>query len=308
MKEKRIVQLPEKFRQNILDLHAGKGERWLNDLPDLIAEISEKWLLSVEQPFANLSYNYVAPCICADGAQAVLKIGFGEEDSVIFSEAAFLKLLDGNGAVKLLRFDKNYCALLLERLIPGENLKRICQTNDEQATRIAIEVMRRLRCKPPENIKFPTLENWMNGLQTAANANFFAPRLVAKARNYFEELSDASEQDLLLHGDLHHENILSAEREPFLAVDPKGVIGNIGYEIGVFLNNQRHLMRTRQNLSQVLARRVEQFARSFEIEPQKLRKWAFVQAVLSAWWVFEDTGTFSEKWTTYADIWEKIGV
>ncbi len=307
MKEKRLVQLPEKFRQNILDLHAEKGERWLNDLPELIAEISEKWSLSIKQPFPNLSYNYVAPCVCSNGTRAVLKIGFGEKDSVIFSETRFLKLLDGNGAVKLLRFDKNYCALLLERLNPGENLKRICQTDDEQATRIAIEVMRRLRCKPPETGEFPTLENWMNGLQTAAKVNF-APRLVAKARNYFEELSDASEPTLLLHGDLHHENILSAEREAFLAIDPKGIIGNIGYEIGVFLNNQRRLIRTRQNLSQILARRVEQFAQSFEIEPKKLRKWAFVQAVLSAWWVFEDTGTVSEKWTAYADIWEEIGV
>ncbi len=307
MKEKCNVKLPEKFTQNILDLHAKKGGQWLNNLPDLIAEISEKWSLSVKQPFPNLSYNYVAPCVCADGTQAVLKIGFGEEDSVIFSEAGFLKLLDGNGAVKLLRFDKDYCALLLERLIPGENLKRICQTDDEQATRIAIEIMRRLLCKPPETGEFPTLKNWMNGLQTAAKVNF-APRLVAKARNYFAELSDAPEQNLLLHGDLHHENILSAERESFLAIDPKGVIGDIGYEIGVFLNNQRRLIRTRQNLSQILAQRVEQFAQSFEIEPQKLRKWAFAQAVLSAWWVFEDTGTFSEKWTTYADIWEEIGV
>ena len=307
MKEKTIVQLPEKFRRNILDLHREIGEQWLNNLPDLIAEISEKWTLSVEPPFPNLSYNYVAPCVSDDGTQAVLKIGFGEKKSVIFSEAEFLKLLDGNGAVKLLRFDKNYCALLLERLIPGENLKRICQTNDEQATRIAIEVIQRLRCKPPETGAFPALENWMNGLQTAEKVNF-APRLVAKARNYFEELSDASEQNLLLHGDLHHENILSAEREAFLAIDPKGVIGDIGYEIGVFLNNQRRLIRTRQNLSHILPRCVEQFARSFEIEPQKLRKWAFAQAVLSAWWVFEDTGTVSEKWTTYADIWEEIGV
>lgn len=307
MDEKFIFKLPDKFKQNILGLHAKNGEQWLNNLPNLIAEISNDWLITVEKPFPNLSYNFVAPCLRADGTEAVLKIGFNEENSIIFSEAKFLKLLGGKGAVKLLQFDENYCALLLERLLPGENLKRICQTNDEQATGIAIEVMRRLRCKPPEMVEFPMLENWMSGLQTAAKVNF-APRMVAKARNYFEELSNTSEQNLLLHGDLHHENILSAGREPFLAIDPKGVIGNIGYEISVFLNNQRRLIQTRQNLSQILAQRVEQFAKSFEIEPLKLRRWAFAQAVLSAWWVFEDTGTSGEKWTTYADIWEEIGV
>ncbi|MBA2621749.1 MAG: phosphotransferase [Acidobacteria bacterium] len=307
MKEKSIGRLPKEFRRNIFDLHVESGERWLADLPDLIAEISEKWSLAVGESFPDLSYNYVTPCICADGTNAVLKIGYNEKDSVISSEAKFLTLLDGKGAVKLLGFDEDHCALLLERLMPGESLARLCQTNDEKAALIAIDVMRKICRPPPKNHDFPTLENWISKLQTAAETEF-APRSVAKALNYFEELSDASEQNLLLHGDLHHENILSATRESFLAIDPKGVVGNVGYEIAVFLNNQRRLIRSRQNLRDILAERVEQFAESLEIEPRKLRKWAFVQAVLAAWWGFEDKGTGWEKWTTYADIWEEIGV
>lgn len=307
MKEKRIEQLPKKFKRNIVELHAEKGKQWLDDLPDLIAKMSEKWSLAVDKPFPDLSYNFVAPCVCADGTNAVLKIGYNEKDSVIFSEAKFLTVLDGRGAVKLLRFDKNCCALLLERLIPGENLAKLCKTNDEKATLIAIDVMRKICQQPPKNHDFPTLENWINKLQTAAETKF-APRLVAKALNNFEELSDASEQNLLLHGDLHHENILSAERESFLAIDPKGVVGDIGYEIAVFMNNQRRIMRSRQDLRQIIARRIEQFSQSFAIEPLKLRKWAFVQAVLSAWWVFEDTKTSSAKWIDYAEIWEEIGI
>jgi streptomycin 6-kinase len=307
MKEKRIERLPKKFKRNIVELHAEKGKQWLDDLPDLIAKMSEKWSLAVDKPFPDLSYNFVAPCVCADGTNAVLKIGYNEKDSVIFSEAKFLTVLDGRGAVKLLRFDKNCCALLLERLIPGENLAKLCKTNDEKATLIAIDVMRKICQQPPKNHDFPTLENWINKLQTAAETKF-APRLVAKALNNFEELSDASEQNLLLHGDLHHENILSAERESFLAIDPKGVVGDIGYEIAVFMNNQRRIMRSRQDLRQIIARRIEQFSQSFAIEPLKLRKWAFVQAVLSAWWVFEDTKTSSAKWIDYAEIWEEIGI
>lgn len=220
MKEKRITHLPEKFKRNIFDLHAEKGKQWIEDLPDLIAETSEKWSLAVEKPFPDLSYNFVAPCVCADGTNAVLKIGYNEKDSVVSSEAKFLTILDGKGAVKLLRFDKNHCALLLERLMPGENLAKLCQTNDEEATSIAIDVMRRICQPPPKNHDFPTLENWINKLQTAAETTF-APRLATKALNYFEELSAASEQDLLLHGDLHHENILSATRESFLAMTRK---------------------------------------------------------------------------------------
>ncbi|MDQ6788037.1 MAG: aminoglycoside phosphotransferase family protein [Acidobacteriota bacterium] len=307
MNRKYFANLPERFTRNVLGLHAEKGGQWLEDLPEVVGKISEKWSLQMEKPFADLSYNFVAPCILSGGTKAVLKIGFPEKDSPLFGEQKALQIYNGNGAVKLLAFDANYCALLLERLIPGENLKSLCETDDERATEIAIEVMRRLRQKPPENVEFPTLIDWMSGLQTAKKVRF-ASRLCDKALNYFEELSNDSEENLLLHGDLHHENILSAGRESFLAIDPKGVVGNIGYEIGVFLNNQRRLVRSRQNLRQILEQHVRQFARSFEIEPQNLRKWAFLQAALSAWWVFEDNGTGWEKWTAYADIWEEIGV
>ncbi len=300
--------LPKRFTQHALDVCGRKGKDWLKDLPQIIEELSANWSLKVEQSFPNLSYNYVAPCVCADGSRAVLKIGLPEEDdSVITGEANFLKFLDGNGAVKLLRFEATSRALLLERLIPGNNLAELCQKDDEQATAIAVEIMRKICRHPPSNHDFPLLENWMNGLKTASQVKF-APRLVAKAESYFKELSENSKQHLLLHGDLHHENILFAERQSFLAIDPKGVIGDIGYEIAVFMNNQRRLMWSRQDLRQILARRIEQFSQSFAIEPFKLRKWAFVQAVLSAWWVFEDTKTNSAKWTDYAEIWEEIGI
>ena len=308
MKKNTPDNLPPRFRENVLGVCGERGRHWLSNLPEIVGEMAKKWSLAVENPFPNLTYNYVAPCVCADGSRAVLKIGLPEEnDSVIFGEAKFLKITGGSGAVKLLQFDADYRALLLERLLPGENLAKLCQRNDQEATVIAVDIMRKICRQPPKNHDFPILENWINKLQTAAETKF-PVRLVTKARNYFEELSDASNQNLLLHGDLHHENILSAERESFLAIDPKGVVGNIGYEIGVFLNNQRRLIWARQNLQEILAERVEQFAESFEIEPRNLRRWAFVQAVLAAWWVFEDKGTGWEKWTTYADIWEEIGV
>ncbi len=306
MNQNYFVNLPKRFTDNILGLHADKGKRWLADLPQIVGKIAENWSLSVEKPFLNLSFNFVAPCICADGSQAVLKIGYRGEDSEIFSEAKLLRLFDGKGTVKLLRFDKNYCALLLERLIPGANLIEICQQNDAAATAIAIDVMRKLwQKKPPEYQNFPRLEKWTNGLQKAENTSFPA-RFISKARNNFDELFALSKQNFLLHGDLHHENILSAEREPFLAIDPKGIIGDIGYDISVFLNNPLGWVLSQSNPQKFLTSRVEQFAEAFKIEPQNLRKWAFAQMVLSAWWTFEENGKRWETDLTLAGIWEKI--
>ena len=304
MEAKFFSRLPENFKQNILGLHGAKGERWLRDLPDLVAGISEKWSLAPGNFFPNMSNNYVAPCICADGTKAVLKIGVPEDDSIVKIEAGYLKLLDGDGAVKVLQVDEEYCALLLERLIPGVGLKKICQIDDDRASQIAVELLRRIRRNAPADSEFPALESWTKGFEKAERVNF-AAEPVKKAREYFAELNGASKQHSLLHGDFHHQNILSAQRQPFLSIDPKGIIGNIGYDISVFLNNPRDWLAAHPNRRDILKRRVGIFAEAFGIEPRDLRRWAYAEAVLSAWWTFEDGGKDAEKQLANADIWEK---
>lgn len=304
MTDKDFAQLPERFRQNIIDSHSERGERWLKDLPRLIAEIAQNWSLAVEKPFPNLSYHFVAPCVCEDGAAAVLKVGFNEPDSIVFGEAKMLELLNGNGAVRLLQFDENNCALLLERLMPGEDLTGLCKINDERATLIAIDVMKKIRRVSFENNDFPSLEKWTSSFRQAENTGF-SQRHFENGQKFFDELINSSEKRLL-HGDLHHQNILSAEREAFLAIDPKGIIGDIGFEISTFLNNPRSWVLKHPNRREILKKRVEMFARSFEIEPNNLRKWAYAEAVLSAWWTFEDNGAGWEKWLACADVWEEI--
>jgi streptomycin 6-kinase len=302
MEKKRGFYLPETFKRNICDLHAEKGERWLSDLPELTGEIAEEWRLFVGEPFPNLSYHYVAPCVCDNGSEAVLKIGFAEKDSIVLSEAKFLNLLNGNGAVKLFRFDEIRCALLLERLMPGKNLVELAKTDDEQATAHAIRVMKKIRCQPPEKIQFPTLENWVASFCRAEKTTFDFTR-VKKAQRIFERLIGSSEQQLL-HGDLHHQNILSAGHEAFMAIDPKGIVGDIGFEISVFLNNPRGWLLTNPDRRTITQRRIKQFAAAFTVEPQDLRDWAYAEAVLSAWWTYEDGGSDWEKWLACADIWE----
>ncbi|MDQ4122335.1 MAG: aminoglycoside phosphotransferase family protein [Acidobacteriota bacterium] len=302
MNDERFARLPESFRRNILDLHGANGAEWLNNLPNLIEEIAENWSITVEEFFPNLSYHFVASCVCEDGTKAVLKVGFNEPDSIVFSEAKVLGLLNGNGAVRLLRIDKDRCALLLERLIPGEDLTAICRKNDEQANAISIDVMRKILCAEVKTGEFPDLEKWIGSFRQAEAADF-SQNHFRKAQRIFDELIGQSEKRLL-HGDLHHQNILSAEREPFLAIDPKGIVGDIGFEIAVFLNNPRSWILSNPNSREILEKRVRQFASSFEIASEDLRKWAYAEAVLSAWWTFEDNGVGWEKWLACADVWE----
>ena len=294
------ANLPERFVKNTLDLCGKPGEQWLNELPRVIKEIEENWSLKVEKPFPNLSYNFVAPCICKDGA--VLKIALPLNNPEIFNEASFLNVLDGKGAVKLLKSDENHRAILLEKLTPGKHLKELYQNDETKPLEIAIKIQREIIKKMPEDSAFKRLEDWFKGFDKAANTVF--PReFIAKAHEFYKELSRSSNK-FLIHGDLHHENILSAEREPFLAIDPKGIIGDIGYEISVFLNNHLWWLASDANLKEKLNQAVLQFSEAFEIEPRDLRKWAFAQIVLSAWWTFEDNGENWENELAFAEIWE----
>ncbi len=232
--------MPQKFTRTIAGMFGQKGREWLAALPEIIEEIARDWSLKAGKTFANLSYHYVAECTCADGSEAVLKLGCPEEDTEFINEVRMLRLFDGKGAVRLLRASESRCAMLLEKLTPGDHLGNLCLKNDEMAVRIAVACLKDIvRPAPPDGGGFYLLENWMNGFHKAENTEFPA-RVIKKARGLFDELAGGSKQKFLLHGDFHHENILSAGREPFLVIDPKGLIGDIGYDIGVFLNNHRN--------------------------------------------------------------------
>ena len=299
-----IEKLPRKFTEVILGAFREEGGRWLESLPQIISEIEENWSLKIEKiPFPNLSYHYVAPCLCADGGEAVVKIGFPGEAAYILNEVRMLKFMGGRSMVKLLRFDEKRFAMLLEKLVPGEDLKTVCKFNGSKAVAIAIETMSKFWRKPPENHDFPILEKWFDGLVKAEKINF-APEYTKKARTFFENLNSPLESKMLLHGDFHHENILSATREPFLAIDPKGIIGNIGYDISIFLINHARWLFDEPDFQKKLDEAIENFSEAFEIGSQDLRKWTFAHSVLSAWWTCEENCENWKRELAFTEIWK----
>lgn len=303
MKQDIFENLPPKLTEVILGAFQAEGKRWIDALPEIIDEIERNWSLEIEKPFPNLSYHYVAPCVLKGGGEAVIKIGFPGEKTTTMNEIRMLKFLDGKGVCRLLRFDEKRSALLLEKLAPGENLKTICRKNDEQAVEIAIEVMRKFWQTPPDNHDFPFLEDWFKGFRQAEKINF-APDYIKKAQRFFTELNSSPAPKTLLHGDFHHENILSARREKFLAIDPKGIVGDIGYDLSVFLINHANWLKAETNLPEKLNFAIRRFSEAFRIEPENLRKWVFAHSVLSAWWTFEEN---CENWRNelaFAEIWE----
>lgn len=280
--------LPRKFVENTISLCGTRGEEWLDQLPETIAELESAWSVTATGHFRNLSYNYVANAAFADGKSAVMKIALPLKDVEIYGEAAYLKTVNGQGAVRCLQFDRERQAILLERVAPGANLRSEFKKDPQRAVGAAIRVLERLlRPVPAVTDDLISLDAWFDGLRRAAGTAF-PQDLAERALAYYAELSKDAANIFLLHGDLHHDNILTATREPFLAIDPKGMVGHVGYDIGVFLNNHRDWLEWDTRLDGKLDKAVAEFAAAFEIQDQAVRKWAFCQMVLSWWWLFDE--------------------
>jgi len=297
-----LNRLPEKFVSNAIGLCGEPGKQWLDDLPQIVTAIEKAWSIRVGEAFPNLSYNYVAPCINADGTAAVLKIALPLNTTEIFNEADYLHHLAGNGTVRLLQIDAQWHAILIEHAMPGLNLKQCFADDPKHAVEIGIRVLKKIRQTPMPRNNFKLLEDWYAGLKTAG-ATEFPSEYAEKALNYFTQLS-AIGAESLIHGDLHHENILTSRRDDFLVIDPKGIIGHTGYDVAVFLNNHHWWLAHRSDLNHVLNDSIAQFAKAFDLDPRDIRKWAFCQMVLSAWWTYEENAEAWRGELALADIWD----
>ena len=292
---------PRQFVQTTKELFGEAGKAWLAKLPKILAELAERWELSLGESFPNLSYNLVLSAWSWPlNTAVVLKIGFPRDE--LRREMAALTLTHGRGQVRLIASDTNQCALLLPQLQPGTSLWANGLRDDDRATRIAAQVMQSLWQPLPPTAKeaqsFPHVRQWASGL-SRLRTNFgggtgpFPAHLVARAESAFAELLDTavseSTNDVLLHGDLHHGNIL-AHGAGWLAIDPKGVRGEPAYEVGAWLRNPMPALFAVPDLEARLARRVAIFSEMLGIERERLVGYGLAQAVLSGWWSYEDHG------------------
>lgn len=284
------------FEQTIVALHGPAGEAWLANLPALIAAYEARWTVRAFPPFPNLSYNYAAPGERQDGTPVVLKLGVPSPE--LRGEIEALRLYDGRGCVRLLEGAPDEGALLLERLRPGTMLSTVA--DDEAATLIAANVMRALWVPAPVEHSFPTVAGWAAGLKRlrqgfAGGTGPLPAPLVDVAEGYFAELLASSGEPVLLHGDLHHFNILAAEREPWLALDPKGLVGEAAYDVGALLHNPVGGYLDVPDPGRKLARRVAILAEVLGFDRRRIAMWGTAVAVLSAWWSVEDQGVVDEE-------------
>jgi streptomycin 6-kinase len=278
---------------NAVGVWGDQGRQWLAALPGLIEEIAGDWQLTVERPHP-MTFHWVARVTRADGTPAVLKIGV--VDGHLDAEAEALRIFGGRGAVRLLAEDRERGALLMSSAEPGTPVAELVPADDPAATAALIEVGRRLHRPPPPGCTLPHLRDYAGSFRRylAQDTEPIPRPLVRRAARLFDELCATTPEDRVLHGDLHHGNVLHAGPDGWLAIDPAGLIGDPAFDCGAMLYNPDLELRDPALLRLVPAR-VEQLAAGFGQPIERVRAWGFVMGVLSEVWTAEATGVANTR-------------
>jgi streptomycin 6-kinase len=282
---------------------------WLAALPGRLAELGQRWQVAIGPHFPNLSYNYVAPATRADGQRCVVKLSRHIGDTA--NEIAALRVWAGRGAAQLLEADQAIGALLVERLEPGTMLSEVAWLDDDRATTIAAEMLRQLwRPAPavrdssvatpcasatgalPASADAPggalrslasyTAAYDRNRAALSAGKDSFPAALFQCADALRAELLDSTVRPVVLHGDLHHFNVLRAGRAEWLAIDPHGLAGDRCFDVCQFLRNPIRVSPAANR------RRLDIFCAALGLDRPRVNDWCFVHAMLNACWSFED--------------------
>lgn len=252
-----------RFRNNIISIYKEQGKNWLKQLPKVVEEISREWNLSDLKPIDNLSFNYVLSGY-QNNKPIILKLSFAAKD--LTNEVEALKAFAGFGAATILAQKDN--ALLLEQALPGTSLKSYLSDNK---IAITCSVMDKLhRATLPKVHNFPNIRDQLKVL----DKEWDLPKAyLQKARVLRDQLLQSTEPQILLHGDLHDENILQ-NGEQWVVIDPKGVIGYPINEVWAFITN--------------IEKDTEFAANYFGFKLQEVRSWYFVQLILAICWNLGD--------------------
>lgn len=265
-------------------MYGDKGRSWLTSLPSIVAQLADTWQITGIHPVPNLSYNYVVSGI-RKGVPVILKIGNlgGFELPAVAREAAALTTLSGP-CVKVLAQDDRLGALLLECLMPGTMLKEFFPERDTESINITSNIIKAFEyCQNPAPLFLPVSDI----LKILDKDWPFMGHHVQKARPICTSLLTTTSKQVLLHGDLHHENIL-LDGATWRVIDPKGFVGDPAYECGAYIRNPFPEMLACPEMLEIIKKRIQMFAHLLDFDEQRILNWTYVQAVMATCWIIED--------------------
>ena len=259
---------------------------WLDRLPRLADELLEEWQLSLDGSAMHGWVSLVLPVRATGGRPAALKITWdGDVESE--HEGLALQAWAGEGAVRLLRADPHRRALLLERLIPED----LTALGDVEACEVVGGLYHRIHVPALPQLRTITsyVATWTDALQQMPRNAPIPRRLVEQASALARDfVADEASIGTLIHGDLHYENVLAGQRDPWVVIDPKPMSGDPHYEPASMLwNRMEELGSSSESVRDGLRRRFHTLVDVAGLDDSRARDWVVVRMVINAGWAVQ---------------------
>lgn len=274
------------LEKNLINLFGERGHEWFESLPKIIDTLKDFWSLKDSKPVTNMSWNYVAKAF-QQKIPVVLKISC--DKNLILDEYKALKHFNGHGAIQVIDINHDYNAILLEQAVPGDLLKDHYPKNIKETINIYSSVVKELATRPLSNKSdFIHVSHWLKAIDRITDSRVEHP-FIDKAQELRERLLDTTRREYVCHGDLHLENIIH-HQSTWLAIDPKGVIGEMAFEAAAFDLMSNDEIKANLNLSALIETRVHLLSKGLEIDFNRLLSWVYLRIIISAQWFIEDNG------------------
>ncbi|QNE21684.1 aminoglycoside resistance protein [Kribbella qitaiheensis] len=280
------VEIPAEFLK--VGSRGPEWVAWIDQLPRLTRDLLAEWGLRVdgEPTYGNCAL--VVPVRTPDGVAAMLKVQFPHWEAE--TEHLALRIWDGNGAIRLLRADPRRFALLLERAQPQD----LTSIDEIEASETIASLYKRLHV--PAGPQFKLLssqtERWSRELlalpASAPVPRRYVEQAAALARDF---ASDSACDGTLIHTDLHYFNVLAADREPWLVIDPKPLSGDPHYEVAPLLWNRWDEIAAHRDLRFALRRRFYAIIDTAGLDENRARDWIIVRQMVNALGAVRDAGS-----------------
>lgn len=267
----------------LLAIEPVRRATWLDRLPALVRDLLGEWDLVVDGDLTHGVCALVVPVVSPVDGPAVLKVGWPHEEAE--HEHLALQHWHGDGAVRLLRADPRRSALLLERLHASD----LGDVWDVEACEVVAGLYGRLHVPAPPQLRLLTdpVGRWTERLAVLPRDARLPHRLVEQAvalgRSF---VADPASVGRLVHTDLHYANVLAADREPWLAIDPKPLSGDPHYEVAPMLWNRWDELAG--DVRGGVRRRFEAVVDAAGLDEDRARDWVVVRMLHNALWELED--------------------
>jgi streptomycin 6-kinase len=269
-------ELPVNLLQEVHRTDAPEFAPWVAALPAVVADVAERWALTLGRPYQpGGQCSWVAPVRDSSRRERVLKVSWRHFEAR--DEAAGLTAWAGKGAVLVHAaesFDQT-SALLLERCVPGTTLK---QRPEPEQDVVLAGLLRRLWPAPTEAHPFRPLQQmcnqWADSFDaTTRDSPNLDPGIARTGIELFRTLPSTAERSALLVTDLHADNVLQAQREPWLVIDPKPYLGDPTYDA------LQHMLNCEERLFTDPVGFAHRLADLLDLDPARLLLWLFARCV-----------------------------